>query len=92
MLSKELRNITDRIFIERVEKENKEIIEQMYKAAEAEKSFIIYPSTTLSNDLIMYLDKQGFKLYGHYGDEKVWHRTYPQDDSFPAYNYIMINW
>ena len=92
MLGKELRNITDRIFIERVEKENKKIIEEMYEVAEAEKSFIIYPSTALSNDLIMYLDKQGLKLYGRCDDEEIWYRTSPQDDLFPAYNYIMISW
>lgn len=92
MLSKELRDITDRIFIERVEKENKEIIEQMYEAAEAEKSFVIYPSIALSNDLITYLNMQGFKLYGRCSNEEAWRRTYPQDDSFPAYNYIMITW
>ena len=92
MLSKELRNIVDRVFIERVEKENKKIIEQMYEAAEAEKSFLIYPSIALSNDLIMYLDKQGLKLYGRCSDEEAWYRTYPQDDLFPAYNYIMITW
>ena len=92
MLSKELRNITDRVFINRVENENKKIIEQMYEAAETEMSFIIYPSTALSNDLIMYLDKQGLKLYGRCDNEEIWHRTSPQYDLFPGYNYIMISW
>ena len=92
MLSKELRDITDRVFINRVENANKVIIEQLYEAAEKELSEVIYPKILVSQDFIVYLNNQGFKVYGRRNLNDSWHRIWSSDDYLSVYSDILIKW
>ena len=92
MLAQELREITDNAIMKRIEAENRKIIDTMKSLAENGIHYVTYPTTRLSNVFIVYLQKEGFKLYGRCNNNEAWYSTYPEEDVFPTYNEIMIMW
>lgn len=92
MLAQELREITDNAIIKKIEAENRKIIDTMKSLAENGIHYVTYPTTRLSDAFIVYLQKEGLKLYGRCNNNEAWCYTSPEETIFPTYNEIMIMW
>ena len=92
MLAEKLRAIAYNAINTRIEEENQSILQAMNAAAEKGERYVIYPSTKLSNSFLVYLEKQGLRLFGRLNDKEAWTHVYTTDDVLPTYNEFMITW
>jgi hypothetical protein len=91
-LANELREVTDEVIMKRIEAANLKILNEMWDTARAGDHYVIYPSIELSTSFLVYLEKQGLRLFGRYDGDGAWHRIYTAENIFSTFNKIMIAW